>query len=65
MFVPPEASFADPFRVEPPSRLRSVALMQLIAIVALALSTLIAVTAVSIGYARADAAEVAIHYKQR
>jgi hypothetical protein len=40
----------------PEPRLKSVALVQLIAIVTLALSTLIAATAVSIGRAHADAA---------
>jgi hypothetical protein len=40
----------------PEPKLRSVALVQLIAIVTLALSTLIAATAVSIGLARADVA---------
>ena len=42
--------------------LKPIALLQLIATITLALSTLIAATAVSIGFARADAA---IHYKQR
>ena len=40
----------------PEPKLRPVALIQLIAIVTLALSTLIAATAVSIGLARADIA---------
>ena len=40
----------------PEPKLRPVALVQLIAIVTLALSTLIAATAVSIGLARADIA---------
>jgi len=40
----------------PEPKLRPVALIQLIAILALALSTLIAATAVSIGLARADIA---------
>jgi hypothetical protein len=39
---------------EPASRGRRVAIVQLIATAALAFSTLIAVTAVSIGFARAD-----------
>ena len=59
-----DASFAGPFRAEPPSRLRSVALVQLIATVTLVLSTLIAATAVSIGFARADGATTALHSKQ-
>lgn len=61
----PEPGFGGPFRAEPPSRLRSVALLQLIATVALALSTLVAATAVSIGFARASSTDAAIHYKQR
>jgi hypothetical protein len=40
-------------------QLRSIALVQLIAIAALALSTVVAATAVSIGHARADVARAA------
>jgi hypothetical protein len=42
----------------PEPQIKSGALVQLIAIVALALSTLIAATAVSIGLARADVARI-------
>jgi hypothetical protein len=50
-------------RYRPPDtmapQLRSIALVQLIAIAALALSTVVAATAVSIGHARADVARAA------
>jgi len=42
----------------PEPRIKAVAVVQLIAILALALSTLIAATAVSIGLARADVARI-------
>ncbi len=58
--------FQRPSPEAPGPRLRPVALVQLIATVTLALSTLIAATAVSIGIARADAATMAADaYRQR
>jgi hypothetical protein len=48
--------FADPVRSAQARKLRPLTLVQLIATVTLALSTLVAATAVSIGFARADAA---------
>jgi hypothetical protein len=42
----------------PEPQIKAVAVVQLVAILALALSTLIAVTAVSIGLARADVARI-------
>jgi hypothetical protein len=52
----PEIASRYPAPDAPEPRLKSVALVQLIAIVTLALSTLIAATAVSIGLAHAGAA---------
>jgi hypothetical protein len=50
----PGGGFQHPSPDAPAPKLRPVALVQLIATVTLALSTLIAATAVSIGFARAD-----------
>ncbi len=54
MSIPPGAAAEYEAPCEPPARGRRVAVVQLIATAALAFSTLIAVTAVSIGFARAD-----------
>ena len=55
----PGTGFENGVAAEPALKHRRVALVQLIAILALALSTLIAATAVSIGFARADAISAA------
>ena len=58
MSKPQGIGSTHPAQAAPEPKLRPVALVQLIAIVTLALSTLIAATAVSIGLARADVARI-------
>ena len=53
-----EIDYVDASPAAPEPQIKAVAVVQLIAILTLALSTLIAATAVSIGLARADVARI-------